>query len=113
MNEIIEFNITDAAISELSHECLGLTILGLQDKKGYETVNLARKTVKGYRVQIEKRRKELTQETVDYKRRVDGEAKRIILMLEPIENYLIEQETEYQNALLVDKKEKEEAQARF
>jgi len=71
--------------------CL-LTIQGLADKEGYELVHKARMNVRDLRVKIEKKRKELKADSIAYGNAVDGEAKRINALIEPIDTYLADQE---------------------
>lgn len=87
-----KFTITDAAIEKMRTEFLPLTINGLEDKIGYQRVREARIFVKTKRVEVEKTRKELKEESLRYGRMVDGEAKRITSLLEPIELHLEGQE---------------------
>jgi len=48
--------------------------------------------IKGKRVEVEKTRKKLKEDALEYGRAVDGEAKRITALLAPIETYLESQE---------------------
>jgi septal ring factor EnvC (AmiA/AmiB activator) len=87
-----KFNLSDSAIAQLREQYLPLVIAGLDDKKGYQLVREARLTIKGKRVEVEKTRKELKEESLAYGRAVDAEAKRISAALEPIEDHLTKQE---------------------
>ena len=90
--QLARFSPTDAAIAELAEEYLTLQISGLDDTEGYAIVHRARMDVKGKRVAVEKVRKELKADALDYGRKVDAEAKRLTALLEPIETHLSEQE---------------------
>jgi hypothetical protein len=107
--ELKKFTVTDSVIAELVTEYKDLEITGLDDKAGYSAVRFARLKVKGYRVEVEHKRKELNVDAVEYKRRIDAEAKRISSQLEPLERKLHTQEqwfeTEHENI----KREKAEA----
>ncbi len=81
----VKYNITDAAINQLRLQYAGLEII---DKLSYKAVVTAIADVRGRRTSVEKRRKELKAEVLDYGRRVDGEAKRITELLEAIEEPL-------------------------
>lgn len=70
----------------------GLTIKGLDDRAGYEAVHAARMTLKNLRVEIEKQRKALKEDSLDWGRRVDTEAKRLTAIVEPTERELEAQE---------------------
>ena len=112
--EIIDFNVTDAAIADLKASYMPMLVNGIEDKKGLEAVIEARKVVKRYRINVEKRRKELTADALDWQRRINAEAKRITALLEPIENHLAAEEKKVADELERIKREKEEAEiARF
>lgn len=89
---LAEYKITDAAIAKIKSDYMSLIVKNPQDIEGYEQVHQARMDVKNRRVDIEKTRKKLKQDALDYGRAVDAEAKRITGLLEPIESYLQEQE---------------------
>jgi hypothetical protein len=91
-SELQKYQVTDAAISKLRQEYMVLTVKDVSDSAGYETVKAARIDIKKRRVEVEKTRVTLKAESLEYGRRVDGEAKRITALLEPIENYLTGQE---------------------
>lgn len=90
--ELQQFNVTDAAIAELDGRYRKLTVKDVNDVAGYEVVKKARIDIKKRRVDVEKTRVALKAESLEYGRKIDGEAKRIFALLEPIENHLITQE---------------------
>lgn len=92
MNHIVEYNITDAAIAELSNQYMTMKVNSATDDVGYKMVHYARMVVKGKRVEVEKKRKELKEDALRYGKAVDTEAKRITALLEPIEDHLAAQE---------------------
>lgn len=110
--QLQKFNVSDSAIEELRNNFFALKIAGVEDKEGYQSVRVARLTMRNYRIDVEKRRKELTEDALKYQRAVNNEAKRITTMLEPIEQYLIEKEQHYNEENERIKREKEEAEAR-
>lgn len=87
-----EYNVPDAAISKYREDFMSLSVNGVDDKEGYDLCHSARMEVKGKRVEVEKTRKKLKEDALEYGRAVDKEAKRITALLEPIENYLLSQE---------------------
>lgn len=89
---MISFDITETAIKELNQNYMILNIDGIKDKEGYERVSTARKHIKSLRVQVDKRRKELTEDALKHQRLINSEAKRITSLLEPIEGHLLDQE---------------------
>lgn len=91
--ELQKFSPSDAVIAQLAEQYMPLTINGIEDKEGLQKVHDARMEVKRWRVDVEKKRKELKADALEYGRKVDAEAKRITKMLEPIEQHLLSQET--------------------
>jgi len=86
--KVIKYDITTAAIEKMRAEYMPLTVSGLDDEAGLELVHKARMEVKGHRVSVEKRRKELKADALAWGKKVDSEAKRITALLEPIETHL-------------------------
>ena len=100
---------TDAAIATLRKDYGALKIAGVDDKEGFDQVHTARMHVRDLRVGIEKRRKELKADALEYGRRIDGEAKRLTALLTPIETLLKEQEDWVAEEKERKKREAEEA----
>jgi hypothetical protein len=90
--DVIKYDITEAAISEMRTEYMALSIKDIHDKEGLELVHTARMVVKGKRIQVDKKRKEFKAGALEYGRKVDTEAKRITALLTPIEDYLNQEE---------------------
>jgi len=90
--QVVEYNVTDAAIAEMKSQYMGLVVKDLQDEKGLAEVHRARMIVKGKRVDVETRRKELKADALAWGKKVDSEANRIFGMLEPIETHLENEE---------------------
>ena len=116
--DVILYDITDAAIAEMKSIYMGLAITDLEDKEQFDAVHSARMTVKGKRVEVEKRRKELKADALAYGREVDGKAKDIFEKLEPIETHLDREEkkvTDEQKRIKeeADRKEREKIDARI
>jgi hypothetical protein len=109
-NELKKFSITDQAIAEMKQKYLPLKINGVDDKAGYAAVREARLTVKSKRIEVDKKRKELTEDALKFQRAINAEAKRIVNELEPIESYLGAQENEYEAEKERIKQEKERAE---
>ena len=105
MNDLISFSVADVAIAELSAKYMPLKVNGLNDLAGLAAVHDARMEVKGLRVDVEKKRKELKADALEYGRKVDGEAKRITALLEPIEAHL-----EAEESIVVKEKERKAAE---
>lgn len=81
--ELITYSVTDAELAKLKEQLSGLT--AAQD---YERTRQGIATCRQLRVDVEKRRKELKADALEYGRRVDNEAKRITALIEQIENPL-------------------------
>src|SRR3972149_8395159 len=94
-SELKKFDVADAVIAQWNKDYMTLTVSGLDDKDGYKAVKEARITVKGKRVEVEKKRKELKEDSLRFGKAVDAEAKRITGLLEPIELQLSKQEDDY------------------
>lgn len=99
--ELTPLRTQDVAIAELATLYMPLKIDGINDKAGFDAVHKARMIVKGKRVEVEKLRKELKADAIEYGRQVDAEAKRITGMIEPIEDHL-----EAQEKAVIDEKER-------
>ena len=76
----VVFSVTDAGIAELEAKHKGL-VVAHGDKKGYLALTQAIAEVRTARTDVEKRRKELKQDALDYGRLVDSTAKATILAL--------------------------------
>ena len=90
--EFRKFDMADTAIAAMADEYLPLKIAGLEDAAGYALVHKARMDVKAKRVAVEKTRKELKADALEYGRKVDAEAKRLTALLNPIESHLLAEE---------------------
>lgn len=89
--EIQKYNLADAKIAELKEAYKDLKIEGIKDTENYKLVQEAISTVRPLRTAVEKKRKELNEVPIAYKKAVDDEAKRLTALLEEIENPLKEQ----------------------
>lgn len=90
-----------------------LTVDSPEDTKGVKRVHAARMDVRAVRTGLEKSRKALKAEALEFGRKVDSEAKRIKALIEPIETHLIEQENIVKREEERKKKEKEEAEKKL
>lgn len=94
-DQLKRFDIADAAIAKMAEQYLPLKIVDVTDAAGFKAVHDARMVVKSRRVEVEKVRKELKADALEYGRKVDAEAKRITALLEPIETHLQDEENAY------------------
>lgn len=115
--QLAKFNKSDEVINELNKNFKGLMINGINDKAGFKVVYDARMVVRNHRIEIEKKRKELKANVLEVGKAIDGEAKRLTGMLEPLEEELQKKEDTYHLAveearLAAEKKESERLQVR-
>jgi len=94
--QLARFSPTDTAIAELGKEYLPLHIADVSDRAGFELVHRARMNVRAKRCEVEKVRKELKADALKYGQEVDGEARRIKALLEPIESHLQAEEEKHE-----------------
>jgi len=85
--QLIEYGVADVAIRDLAQKYAGMQIV---DTASYQTVVGGIREVRGLRIQVETKRKELKKDALEWGRKVDTEAKRITGMLAPIEDELKE-----------------------
>ncbi len=104
--EMVKYDVTNTMIAEMSDRYMGLLVKDPNDADGFKVAHNARMIVKGKRIEVEKKRKELGADALAYGRAVNSEAKRITALLRPIEDHLISQE----RVVLDEKERKAEAE---
>lgn len=102
----VVYSVTDAAIAEMKQELTGLTA---DTPANYEKVRLGIAQCRGYRVDIEERRKELKAPALEYGKKIDDEAKRVTALLVAIEDPLQIEKDKADAEKARIKKEKEDA----
>ncbi len=85
---LAKFDLTEATIEKMREEGLALRTKGVDDHEALALVHNARMAVKAHRVAVEKTRKALKADALEYGKRVDGEARRLTSLLRPIEDHL-------------------------
>ena len=95
---LARFSPTDTAIAALAEQYLPLRIADVNDLAGFAIVHRARMDIKDKRCAVEKVRKELKADALEYGRKVDGEAKRLCALIEPIEAHLDAEERTFSNS---------------
>lgn len=105
--ELAKFNVSDAAITEMRENFLTITVADFNDRENAKLARERRLEVKALRVSIEKTRKELKADALKFTQAIDGEARRITGLLEPIEAHLQKQED-----IVAKYKERQEAEER-
>lgn len=86
------FDLTEAAISQLSEKYYDLTIDGIDDKEGFDLVHKGRMHIRDLRVQVKKTHKELKAPVLQHGRMIDAAMKKIMLLLLPVYQRLEETE---------------------
>lgn len=84
LTEITEYSKTEAALTDLRQR-YGNVVFDVATTEGKRQALEARAEVRGYRVDLEKRRKEIKEPALERCRLIDAEAKRITAELEAIE----------------------------
>jgi hypothetical protein len=79
---------TGAAIEEIAKRYRSLEVTDLTDSETIKAVTKAHIEVKSIRVQIEKTRKDLKADALEWGRTVDSQAKRLTALIQPIEDRL-------------------------
>ena len=92
-SDLIVYSPTETAIATMREKFMPLVIRDLKDTAGYKAVHDARMVIRDARVSVERKRKELKADALEYGRKVDSEAKRITALLEPIETHLQSEES--------------------
>lgn len=106
-----KFNLADAAIMKLSDQYMVLKTNGLKDTKAYAAVHEARMDIKGRRVDVQKKGKELREDAIAFQKAVIAEEKRLIGLLQPIEDHLEAEENKVNDEKARIKREAEEKEA--
>ncbi len=83
--DLVKYDITAPSITEMKEQFSGMVIT---DKESYKAVASAISVVRGHRTAVEKRRKELKAESLEFGRMVDSRAKEITTSLLEIEEPL-------------------------
>lgn len=112
MQQAVVYSVTDATLALLAKE-FG-TVPDCTTAPGYETARKAIGVCRTYRVEVEKTRKELKAEAIEYGRRVDGEAKRITEAILAVETPLKEaKEAEDNKAKIIEQARVDAIRARI
>lgn len=88
----IDYNVTDAAIAELKQKHVASTVT---NNRELAVVQASITELTKIRTSVEKKRKELKADALEWGRKVDTEAKRITALIEEIEQPLIDVKKSY------------------
>lgn len=94
--QAITYDVPHAVIEQLAERYLPLKIKSINDKSGLRRVQAGREALHELTRKIEKRRKELKADSLDYGRKVDEAARELQSLIEPIAGHL--QQLEHDNA---------------
>ncbi len=86
-----ELSKADPVIEQLREDYMGIMVTGPDDDAGFQSADTALKRVVRLRTSVEKTRKELKADALKYGKVVDGEARRIRELIEPVESHLKKQ----------------------
>jgi len=106
--ELEKYNVTNTALAKLKDDYMGLKVDAVDDMDNYLVCKEAHQEVKKLRVSVEKKRVELKASSLEFGRAIDGEAKRITMEIEVVEDHLETQRKVVEN----EKKRKMEEAAR-
>ena len=84
--------VNDAKIAQAAKQFMPLTIKDMDDKAGYAAVHEGRMVVKGMRVMVEKHAKKVREKAVKFQKDVIVEEKRVVGLIQPIEDHLADEE---------------------
>ena len=90
---IVVFDVKEAAIAERRERYMKLTIQGLDDKAGLDTVHAARIDIKGLRISVMKTGKAYRDKINVYLKKELADEKHLLGLLSPIEDYLKDEES--------------------
>lgn len=115
---LIVYNYTDEVLALLREQAKDVHLVALDDADSLKKVRDMRIVLKNTRVAIEKKRKELGEDALRYKQRVDAEGKRLIGIIEPQEKRLQDEEDSVQREAdrlkaLAEKERRERAEKRL
>lgn len=105
--QLVDYGITDDLIEIFKAKYGALTC---DTKDGYEQTRLAIGVLRGARGKIEKRRKELKADALEWGRKVDAEAKRVTAIIEEIEEPLVRNKLTADDVIAQTKRQKELAE---
>lgn len=104
-NELVVSSIgTMEQLEALENTYKDVTVKDVKDLAGYNFIVDGYKDVKKIRVQVEKRRKEITKPALDFQREVKSVADSITERVVLIENHLLEQKKAFEDAEKAEKK---------
>ncbi len=107
--ELLKFDVTDAGIAAIKEKCEALEVESAEDVKGYRIVKGNRIAIRSLRTGVEKTRKKLLEKPLEFTRIINGEAKRITALLEPMEEDLRKKEKVVDDEIERRRTEKAEA----
>jgi len=104
-NMIVEYNVPDAAIAELREQFKEVPTI--EDNKGLTVAKANISVVRTLRTSVEKKRKELKRDALDFGKKVDTEAKRITALLLEVEEPMKEEKERYEAVKKAEKEDKD------
>jgi len=111
--QVVKYSVVEADIANMRSIYMDLVITDLDDKEQFNQVKEARLVVKGKRCAVENERKALKKNALEWGRQVDGKAKEIFELLEPIESHLMTEENKVVEEQKRIEREEEERQRKI
>ena len=90
--QVVKYSVVEADIAQMRSVYMDLVITDLEDVEQFKQVKEARLIVKGKRCAVENERKKLKSDALAWGKKVDGRAKEIFALIEPIETHLAKEE---------------------
>lgn len=108
--ELAKYNLPDATIAAMREKYLKFKVKSIDDEDSYLACKSAHKEVRGIRIDIEEKRKELKALSLEVGRAVDNEARRLTAGVSVIEKHLHDQRrvVEDEQKRIKDEKERSE-----
>jgi len=87
-NEVVEYDVNAAEIAKMSDIYLKLTIDGLEDKEGFESVHSAKMVMVKHRTSVDKLRKSTNAKAQEFIKKNNKDALTLVSLMAPIETHL-------------------------
>lgn len=111
--QVVKYSVVEADIANMRSIYMDLVITDLDDKEQFNQVKEARLVVKGKRCAVENERKKLKADALAWGKLVDGKAKEIFALIEPIETHLQAEENKVIEEQKRIEREEEERQRKI
>lgn len=90
--QVVKYNVNEAEISKMASIYMELTIKGINDKEGFDSVHSARMVMVKHRTSIDKLRKSSNEDAQKFIKDNNANAKKLLDLMSPIEDHLTKEE---------------------